>query len=405
MSASGEAARKRGVPILSADALAALAVVVAGRVAAFVVAVTVAPKAAGATTFARRLDRVWALKDSGSFVSIARHGYVQPNASAFLPGYPLALRAVALLTGGDYPLAGVLLSLVCYGVAMILLYRLTAAELDTRAAALAVALVSVFPTAAAFGLAYSESLFLLACLAAFFFARRDRWALAGAAGLLAVATRSTGLVLLPALLVLYGQQRGWSLRHLSLRRSDLRLAWLALVPLGLLAYMAYLWWRLGDPLAFSAAEHAHWRRSLAWPWVDPLRAFHASVRAEHLLAAHHAGLERLLLPVRGVPDPLQTLFGFATLVAAVVGVALVWRFLPAAYTVFAAGSVLVPLLYPSTGRALYSFPRFVGVAFPLFMVAGLVLRRRPVLAWVVIGCSFVGLLWLTRGFVLGTPSL
>jgi hypothetical protein len=67
--------------------------------------------------------------------------------------------------------------------------------------------------------------------------------------------------------------------------------------------------------------------------------------------------------------------------------------------------MLVPLLFPSSRRALYSFPRFVGVIFPLFMVLGLLTRRRPVLAWVLIGCSFVGLLWVTRLFALDLPAL
>ena len=298
-----------------------------------------------------------------------------------------------------------LLSLACYAAAMVLLYRLAAAEFDTRTAALSVAFISVFPTAVSFGVVYSESLFLLLCLAAFVFGRRDNWALAGLAGLLAVATRSSGLVLAPALLVLYAQQRGWSLADVSLRRRDARLAWLLLVPAGLAAFMAYLWWRRGNPLAFSAAEHAHWGRALAWPWLDPLRGLHASLTALRVLHVHRAGLARLLLPVRGVPDPLLTLLGFATLAAVVVLVAAAWRRLPPAYTVFAVASVLVPLLFPSSQRALYSFPRFAGVIFPLFMVLGLGTRRRPVLAWILVGCSFVGLLWVTRLFALDLPAL
>ncbi len=411
VTATGRAdAVRRRAPALSVDALMALAVAIVSRLAVFAVGYAVAgsaraPGLSAHASVVQRLTREWAFKDGGWFIAIAQGGYRRPDSPSFFPAYPLALRAATLLTGGDYLVAGVLLSLACFAAAMVLLYRLTAAELGTRAAALAVAFISVFPTAVSFGLVYSESLFLLLCLAAFAFARRGSWALAGLAGMLAVATRSSGLVLLPALLVLYGQQRGWSLHSVALRRRDLRLAWLLLVPAGLVAFMAYLWWRRGDPLAFGAAEHAYWGRALAWPWRDPWRGFHAALGALRLLYVHSAGLGRLLAPVNGVPDPLLTLLGFAVLVLVVVLIAAGWRRLPPAYTVFTVGSVLVPLLFPSDQRALYSFPRLVGVVFPLFMVLGLLTRRRPVLAWTLIACSFVGLLWVTRLFALDLSAV
>ena len=262
-SAASSARQRRGLGFGLPDWGVALAVALVSRLAVLAAGyvVTGRRRVHGAPlhwSVVSRLTREWASKDGGAFIAIARGGYGHPHSAAFFPLYPLALRGAALLTGGDYALAGVLLSLTCYAVAMVLLYRLTAAELDTRTAALAVAFISVFPTALTFGLVYSESLFLLLTVAAFFFARRGRWPAAGVAGMLAVATRSSGLALLPALLLLYGRQQGWSWRSVSLRRPrDLSLGWLALIPLGLLAFMAYLWWRLGDPLAFSAVERSY----------------------------------------------------------------------------------------------------------------------------------------------------
>ena len=65
------------------------------------------------------------------------------------------------------------------------------------------------PLAIAFGLMvaffliapYGEGLFLLLTILAFWGARRDRWWLAGLAGAAAAATRSVGILLVPALLV------------------------------------------------------------------------------------------------------------------------------------------------------------------------------------------------------------
>jgi Dolichyl-phosphate-mannose-protein mannosyltransferase len=387
----------------------ALAVALVARLSVLVVGyVVVANRRVGGAhwSFVARLTREWAFKDGGSFIAIARTGYSRPNGAAFFPLYPLALRATALLTGGDYPLAGVLLSLACYAVAMVLLYRLTAAEFDSRTAALAVAFISVFPTALSFGLVYSESLFLALTLAVFAFARRGRWPAAGAAGMLAVATRSSGLVLLPALVLLYGGQQGWSWRSVSLRYPrDLRLGWLLLVPVGLLAYMGYLWRRLGDPLAFSVAERVHWGRTLDWPTADAVRGYRAAVTGVQALYHHKGGIEPYLAASTAGHGALLRLLAFATLVLAVAGVVVCWRRLPWGYTVLAGASVLVPLLFPTRLHPLYSFPRFTLVIFPLFMALGVVLRKRPVLAWVLIAVSFVGMLWLTRLFALDLPAI
>jgi hypothetical protein len=396
---------------VSDGGLAVLAVLVS-RIAAFAVGYydTAAWRVGGAAvhwTFVGRLTREWAVRDGGWFIGIARNGYSYPNSSAFFPLYPLLLRLTAVLTGGNYQLAGVLLSLACYAGAMLLLYRLTAAEFDTRTAALAVVFISVFPTAFIFGAVYSESLFLLLSLAAFVFARRGRLLAASVAGMSAVLTRSSGLLLLVPLFVFYAQQRGWTWRHVQLSwRSDRRLGWLALLPAGLLAYMAYLWSRLGNPLAFNVAERVNWGRTLAWPSVDVIRGFKVFVTAIRTLYQQRGHLGPYLLPdLGGHSFALLHLFPFAAFIFALVCIVFVWRRLPPAYTAFAVVSVLMPLAFPARLHALYSFHRFTLVIFPLFMALAAVMRRRPRLAWVLAACSFVLMLWLCRAFARDIPSV
>ena len=62
-------------------------------------------------------------------------------------------------------------------------------------------LIAIFPTAFFFLAPYSESPFLLLSVSAFWFARRDRWALAGLMGALAALTRSIGVLLVLGLAV------------------------------------------------------------------------------------------------------------------------------------------------------------------------------------------------------------
>ncbi|HZL64689.1 MAG TPA: hypothetical protein VFD50_07095, partial [Thermoleophilia bacterium] len=154
-----------------------------------------------------------------------------------------------------YVIGGIVISLVSYGVAMVLLYKLTKELFGPTVAAWTVALISWFPTSVVFSAVYSESLFLMLTVAAFWFATRRRWFLAGLAGLLAALTRNSGLLLVVPLLLLYGRECGWSLRRVSLRwPRDLRLGLLLLVPAGLLLYMGYLQARFGKPLLFSTVE-------------------------------------------------------------------------------------------------------------------------------------------------------
>ena len=79
-----------------------------------------------------------------------------------------------------------------------LLYRLVSLELGRPLARPALLLLAVFPAALFFGAPYAESLFLLLAVGAFYAARTDRWAWAGACAAGAAATRSAGVLLTAA---------------------------------------------------------------------------------------------------------------------------------------------------------------------------------------------------------------
>ena len=68
-------------------------------------------------------------------------------------------------------------------------------------------LLAVFPTAVFFGAPYSESVFLLLAVGAFYAARTDRWAWAGTCAAAAAATRSAGVLLMLPLVMLWWTSR------------------------------------------------------------------------------------------------------------------------------------------------------------------------------------------------------
>src|SRR5690606_11722167 len=141
-------------------------------------------------------------------------------------------------------------------------------ELGRAHARPALLLLAFFPAALFFGAPYSESLFLLLSVGAFYAARTGRWAWAGAAAGAASATRSAGILLLVPLAILWWQ---------SPRRRR-HLAWLALAPAGLAAYTAYLALAHGDPFAYLGLQRA-WDRSFAGPLVGVWQGLEAAWQA------------------------------------------------------------------------------------------------------------------------------
>ena len=150
--------------------------------------------------------------DSGWYYGIAANGYafVEGGRSnlAFFPLYPLLMRAGGLLLGGyqpDFYFAGIVVSWVSFGVAIVLLYRLALLDMPREQADRAVLYAALFPAAYFFGVVYSESLFFMTLLGAALAIRQGRWGWAALSGAAMTATRVNGVVLVPALIWLAWQ--------------------------------------------------------------------------------------------------------------------------------------------------------------------------------------------------------
>ncbi len=200
--------------------------------------------------------------DTGFYLSIAGEGYrytgVRFPSVAFFPLLPLLMRALQPVTGTTLT-AGVLLANLALLAGVVLLYRLAALSFSEETAGRAVWYLLIFP-ASFFGSAiYTESLFLLAGIAALYLARQNRWLAAGLFGILASLTRLLGVLVGVMLFVEWAQQ-------VVQRRKEAQpvhwsgLAAAVVAPAGLLGYMLYLQRTFGEPLAFVHASAA-WERS------------------------------------------------------------------------------------------------------------------------------------------------
>jgi hypothetical protein len=332
-----------------------------------------------------RWDSVW-------YLAIAQGGYDhEATRTAFFPLYPLVLRGLGLVIGSDL-IAGVLVSLVAFAVALLLLYRLAALELDGELARVTVMLVAFCPMSYFFSAVYSESLFLALSVGCILQARLGRWGWAGVLGALGAASRNSGVVLVVpiVLLFLYGPRadrpvpgRGSSsgLRRLLPRYPITpAIAWAGLVPVGLGAYLGWLALKTGDGLAPFHVQQV-WFRHFAGPfggiWTGAVAAWD--------------GLRQLL---HGPPPPLyftkaggnpltvagQNLLLFGFLVLGAAGIVGLFRRLPVAYGAYVLAALALPLSYPVTPQPLASLPRYQVVLFPLFMWAAQWLERRRLTA-------------------------
>jgi hypothetical protein len=294
--------------------------------------------------------------DAGHYVAIADRGYDLPLRAAFFPLYPVLGRVAGWAVGS--PLLGALLvSFAALGAALYLLHRLVALEVGERYAHPAVAVLALFPTAVFLSAIYTESLFLALTVGTFYAARRERWALAGLCGALAAATRNTGVLLVVPLLLVP-----------AARRRD-RL-WIAAVPLGLLAVLAY-WGHRGNFWAPFDAQRIFWHRGFQplggllhglWDGAVSVAQL-AAGPSHHLLATptpEAAG--QLAAPLTLATVNLTDLAFVVFAIVALVGVA---RRLPLAYFAYTAVALVVAVSAPTQYEPLMSLPRYVAVFFPL----------------------------------------
>jgi len=293
--------------------------------------------------------------DVNWYLGIAEHGYEPgpfnadvPRNWAFFPLFPLLLRVASYVTG-EFVITGMFISHLFFLLALILLHRvcllfgLTGDDADRCLFYLA-----VFPTSYFFSLPLPESLFLMLTVGSFYLAKSERWWLAGLCGAFASATRTTGVLLLLALAVLYwemyrplGSVRAW-------RKDGLALL---LVPAGLISFMIYLHAITGNALAFKDAMAA-WGRKAGF-FFQPLLDY---LRQPAEIAAHW---------------DFKLLNFLAVSLALACGVVLLKR-RQFALAVYALLAVLVAL----SSALLQSQARYAMVVFPVYLVLATLGRRR-----------------------------
>jgi len=287
--------------------------------------------------------------DGNHYVNIAEKGYGYAE-QAFFPMYPNLIKNINVVTHNSY-ISGTLISMLSFVLGLWFFVKLLALDYKKEKIFWIVVVLLIFPTSFFFGAVYTESIFFLLVVSAFYFARTGSWYRAGILAALATYTRFVGIFLLPALLI------EWVLQGKP-KRS---LGALMIIPLGLVAYMFFLNQTTGDPLAFIhtlplfgnfRSEKIVMLYQVFWRYTKMIWTVdHTNAIFPVILLEGATGLLFLVLSI----------FAFIKL--------------RLSYAIYGAAMYLVPTL---TG-SFVSLPRYVLICFPGFIIMGLVLERFPML--------------------------
>ena len=351
----------------------------------------------------------WLIGDAGWYQSIATGGYFyhpgQQSSIAFFPTYPMAVRGVGLAFGGDFQLAGWLVSLLAGAGAVVAFTVWVWPRLPRPAAFTAVGLLLLYPYSFfLYGALYSDSVFLLLAIGAFLVVETRRYWTAGLVGALATAGRPVGVAVAAGLVLRtleHLAERHWPPRPgpepgrwpghprvTEVIRAVRDVRWreigVLVAGLGLAGWTVYLWTSFGDPLAFATVQAAP-----GWNQGGGPRTWFKFDYVGTLLWRSPD------LAVRLTAQALMVLL-------AVLLLRRVWRLSGWGYLAYAVVVLAIPLLgtkdFMGTGR-------YVLAAFPVIAAGGHLLATvryrwvRPV----VLAAFGAGLLVATYVFASGVP--
>lgn len=214
-------------------------------------------------------ERMTTAGDAPHYLFLAEEGYQsfgeKENLIVFYPLYPFMIRIFAkYILFQNYELAGILISIISTGVAVIFLYRLLRLDYEEEASAEAVFLFLTYPFMMFTMGVFTEGIFLALTTAVLYFIRKHQWEKAGILGMAASLCRMQGVLLVvPALyewlVSLAGKNFDWK------SYKDKHQWMLAFMPVGFFVYLILNWMKQGDCFSFMKHQSAPpWYQSIQW---------------------------------------------------------------------------------------------------------------------------------------------
>ena len=304
--------------------------------------------------------------DGVHYLRIAQNGYNAEFSQAFFPLYPVLINIFNVLPKNltldtrifvdpTYFYIAFLISNIFLIASLWIFYKLTRIDFNHKIATGSMILLLSFPTAFYFGAIYTESLFLFLILCSFYFARTDKFILAGIIGALASATRIFGLLLVPALILeVYLKVKS---REIKLKSKEFIKAVIGILiaPAGTIIYMWYLKINFSNPLYFLTSQPSFGAERSSTDIILLPQVFYRYIKIFATVPLQsHAFFSAAL----------EFIFSVVILIAVI----LLFKKIRLSYFIFIIGCLIIPTL---TGT-LSSMPRYVlmsFLAFPLIVSA------------------------------------
>ena len=297
-----------------------------------------------------RLFSPWQRWDAQYYLRIADDGYSSDDATpSFFPLFPVLMRLVAAVTGQNSLFGSLVVCTIATFWALVFLYLLAADLIDETTARYSVIYWVIFPTGYYLFGGYAEPILVACALSSLYFARQQRWWLAGVFAIGATLARPVGfLIVVP--LVIEGWLAGQSLR----KRLTILIPMAGAIVIAMGTWMLYLHIAFNDALLWVHAEEATWHRVFV------------------ILGQTVFWTIQNIAVGRG-PTMTNVIDLILTCIVAV-ALVMAWRKLPLSFAVYGVLMVLVPLLNYAQGvftlmpmaaagrRALVIFPAFIGLA-------------------------------------------
>jgi hypothetical protein len=253
---------------------------------------------------------------------------------------------------------------VCAIIAVCLFSALARKTLPAEAAWTAVVLFCFFPGSLFFSLAYTESLMALLTILFLRYLQKQQFVAAALAAGLTTACRPTGVALIPAFVWAYYRDERIRLAPIG-RKLCSGTALLALSVSGLAAYMLYLQWRFGDPIAFARVPLVLPSWSEDWKWA---MLSGRPIWKPLLEALWHNPLLLFVIPANF--DALALATALLLLMAM-----LRWR-APSIWLILGFSLALMPYsILGGSSQGVAAMSRFLMVDIPLFLLGGLLLSK------------------------------
>lgn len=310
------------------------------------------------------------------------NGHVIENAWAFLPLYPLTVKAIMMATGASWNAAAISVSVVCSAGATFVFFALMRAVMGVSQSVFATLLFSLSPVGAIYQVAYAESMQILLMAAALLLLVKHRYLSIIPVVLLLGVTRP-GAPALALTLALHFLYRMWGARGAAFTAGD-RVRILVAFVFAVFAsfeWMLIAWWRTGVPNAYLQTELA-WRSPyVGWhiltpftPWIEATQWWFPGIGGWLLLALFLGMLVALLA------NPLRKRIGVDL------------QFWNVSYTLY-----LLAVFFPQSSTF-----RILGPLFPVFGMFAAprsrIYRVLIVLACLVLQWFWISYMWAVGGY-------